>query len=105
MDVLVTYDIATLDREGERRLARVAGICERFGIRAQYSVFECRLSQASLQALIGELLDAIDPNVDSINVYRFDRPIAEMRSSIGRTKNARLGTPWIVTTGETPDRR
>lgn len=37
MDVLVTYDITTIDRAGERRLARVAAVCERFGERVQYS--------------------------------------------------------------------
>lgn len=97
MDVLVAYDIATLDSEGKRRLARVAAVCERFGIRSQYSVFECRLSDTALQAFVGELLDVIDPTEDSIHVYRFDRPIPEVRTSLGRVGGPVLGGPWIVT--------
>jgi len=97
MDVLVTYDIGTPDRAGERRLARVAGICERFGVRAQYSVFECRLSPAALQGMVGELHDVLDPDEDSINIYRFDRPIPEVRSTLGHRKSAPLGTPWVIT--------
>ena len=95
MDVLVTYDIATMDAAGERRLARVAAICERYGVRAQYSVFECRLSPVSLQTLIGELLDVMKPDEDSINIYRLERPIPEVRQSLGVRKPT-LGQPWIV---------
>jgi CRISPR-associated protein Cas2 len=96
MDVLVAYDVSTLNPEGERRLARVAAICERFGVRAQYSLFECRLSPAAFQVMLGELLDVIDLDADSINIYRFDRPIPQVRSSYGKKKNVILGRPWIV---------
>ncbi len=95
MDVLVAYDIATLDREGERRLSRIAAICERFGVRAQYSVFECRLSPAALEGLIGELLEVMDHDEDSIRIYRFDRPIPEVCLALGRRKRPSLGSPWI----------
>ena len=61
MDVLVTYDINTTTREGEVRLARVAQVCERYGVRVQYSVFECRLSEASLLKLHIELEGVIEP--------------------------------------------
>lgn len=94
-DVLVTYDIATMNAAGERRLARVAAICERYGVRAQYSVFECRLSSASLQALIGELLDVIKSDEDSINIYRLEQPITEVRQSLG-VRRPTLGEPWIL---------
>jgi CRISPR-associated protein Cas2 len=96
VDVLVTYDIATLTPAGARRLARIAAICERYGVRAQYSVFECRLSTTALQTLIGELLDVMKPSEDSINIYRFDRPISEAKLSLGRV-GPTLGGPWLVT--------
>jgi len=96
MDILVTYDIATLDPRGERRLARIAAICERYGIRAQYSVFECRLSGVGLQSLIGELADAVEADEDSIHIYRFDRPIRDVRMSLGRDRNPTVGDPYII---------
>ena len=40
MEILVTYDVNTETAEGRRRLRRVAKVCERFGQRVQFSVFE-----------------------------------------------------------------
>lgn len=43
MFVLVTYDVSTVTPEGRRRLRRVARVCENFGQRVQFSVFECNV--------------------------------------------------------------
>lgn len=83
MDMVVTYDIRTVDPAGQRRLARVAGVCERYGTRVQYSVFECRLDEILLQRLISDLLDEIDPRVDSVNIYRLGASFEQARTSIG----------------------
>lgn len=96
MDVLVTYDIATLDGKGARRLSRVAAICERYGTRVQYSVFECQLDPALLERFKGELMDTIDPEEDAIDVYRLDRSFDETRTSLGRSRAARPAGAWIV---------
>ena len=96
MEVLVAYDIATVTREGERRLARVAAICERYGVRTQYSLFECRLNSSSVEVLKGELLDAIDPDQDAVDIYRFDRLIVDARVSLGRDRSPRPGGSWII---------
>jgi len=44
MDLLVTYDVETVTPQGQRRLRKVAKICEAYGHRVQKSVFEvvCR---------------------------------------------------------------
>jgi CRISPR-associated protein Cas2 len=39
--VLVTYDVNTESAAGRKRFRRVAKICENYGQRVQYSVFEC----------------------------------------------------------------
>ena len=96
MDVLLTYDIATTTREGERRLARVAKICESYGVRVQFSVFECRLSPAALVRLTGELAELIDPQVDSVHLYRFDGPLPDARTSLGRSPQRDPGQPWLL---------
>lgn len=96
MDVVVTYDIETVTLEGQRRLARVAKVCESFGVRVQYSVFECRLSHAALELLVTRLLDEIDTKVDSVNIYRFDGALADHRLSLGRRHLREPGDPWIV---------
>lgn len=84
MDILVTYDIDTTTKEGERRLVRVAKVCESFGIRIQYSVFECRLNETSLARLILRLEDEIVPSLDSVLLYRFPGALREARMSLGR---------------------
>ena len=96
MDVLVTYDIRTADTAGERRLARVATVCERYGTRVQYSVFECRVSDVTLVRLFGELEDVIDPLEDSVHVYRMSGTITASRTTLGRPPVRRLGQPWII---------
>lgn len=96
MDLLVTYDISTVNDTGQRRLARVAAVCERFGTRVQYSVFESRLAAASHQRMIGELLDEIDPHADSVHTYQFPGTLADSRTSLGRPATRALGDPWII---------
>lgn len=96
MDLLVTYDISTISHDGARRLARVAAVCERYGTRVQYSVFECRIGPAAMQRLTGELLDAIDPQADSVRIYRFPGTLTENCMSLGRQHSRVLGDPWII---------
>jgi CRISPR-associated protein Cas2 len=95
MDLLVTYDIHTVTGRDQRRLAKVAEICERYGQRAQYSVFECRVSENSYVRLVAELSDVIDLSRDSINVYRLQGGVEQCRTSLGRREGHALGQPWF----------
>ncbi len=93
----MTYDIDTGNRVGERRLTRVAKACERFGVRVQDSVFECRLNPTRVQRLIVTLSSLVDPSVDSVHVYRFEGSIEKARQSIGRAAvSHHPGDPWIL---------
>ena len=68
--MLVTYDVATGDAAGRRRLRRVARVCRDFGQRVQYSVFECQVDPAQWTTLRARLMDEIDTDVDSLRFYR-----------------------------------
>ncbi|MBT8225826.1 MAG: CRISPR-associated endonuclease Cas2 [Dactylosporangium sp.] len=70
MEYLVAYDVDTTTPAGERRLRRVAKICEGHGIRVQKSVFEITCTAAQLPALRQRLLDTIDRTLDDIRLYR-----------------------------------
>lgn len=70
MLMLVTYDVATADAEGRRRLQRVARLCKNYGQRVQYSVFECQLDAAQWTALRSRLVAEIDREQDSLRFYR-----------------------------------
>jgi len=69
MLVLVSYDVATGDKGGRRRLRRVAKACQNFGQRVQYSVFECVIDPAQWTRLRGQLIDEIDQDQDSLRFY------------------------------------
>ena len=69
MLVLVTYDVNTQDKEGRKRLRRVAKQCMNYGVRVQNSVFECVVDAAQLRKLKKYLTDEIDPKKDSLRFY------------------------------------
>ncbi|HVA21772.1 MAG TPA: CRISPR-associated endonuclease Cas2 [Candidatus Micrarchaeia archaeon] len=96
MDVLVAYDIDTTTVDGVRRLTRVAHICERYGVRVQDSVFECRLLPARYQRLVEELRTRIDRRLDSVLFYRVGESLGAVRTSLGRNASHRPGDPWIL---------
>ncbi len=67
MLTLVAYDITD-----EKRLRNVAKICEDYGVRVQYSVFECRLDEDEFADFWLALLDAIDEHEDRLVAYKID---------------------------------
>lgn len=95
MDIVVAYDIADTDGSGAARLRTVASICESFGIRAQFSVFECRLSPVALARLFAQLEEAIDPRRDSVHIYSIQGGIERSRTTIGITKHHEVRKPWL----------
>jgi len=68
-DILVAYDVDTVSEDGQARLRRVATVCKNFGQRVQFSIFECRVTQAQLEELEAKLLQVINPNTDSLRIY------------------------------------
>ncbi|PNU21017.1 CRISPR-associated endonuclease Cas2 [Geothermobacter hydrogeniphilus] len=69
MMVLVSYDVATSDRAGARRLRRVAKICVNHGQRVQFSVFECLVDPAQWVKFRQQLIQEIDEERDSLRFY------------------------------------
>ncbi|MDO4864495.1 MAG: CRISPR-associated endonuclease Cas2 [Ruminococcus sp.] len=69
MLILVTYDVNTQDKDGRKRLRRVAKKCTDYGVRVQNSVFECIVDAAQLRTLKKALSDEIDPSRDSLRIY------------------------------------
>ena len=96
MDVLLTYDIAETNGAGAKRLRRIAEVCERYGRRVQFSVFEFRLSSTRLARLIGDVEDVIDDKLDSVILYRFPGRIDDAAVRLGRVPERDLGGPWLV---------
>ncbi len=70
MLMLVAYDVTTGDAAGRRRLRRVARLCQDFGQRVQYSLFECEVNAAQWATLRARLIEEIDAGSDSLRFYR-----------------------------------
>ncbi|MCY3562975.1 MAG: CRISPR-associated endonuclease Cas2 [Gammaproteobacteria bacterium] len=97
MDVVVAYDISTVDRRGRVRLRKVADICSKYGRRVQKSVFECRLSPQRHMRMIGELQDVIDWSEDTISIYHIYGDLGDSRMVLGIGDPPReLDDPWLV---------
>jgi len=69
MLVLVSYDVATASPDGAKRLRRVAKICQNYGQRVQYSVFECKLAPDQWVECKSQLLNTVDLGIDSLRFY------------------------------------
>jgi CRISPR-associated protein Cas2 len=83
---LVSYDIAN-----PRRLRRVAKICESYGTRLQYSVFECPLDSLRLQQLRAALMDVIHFEDDQILFISLGPAATDASLSIDS-----LGQPYLM---------
>ena len=62
---LVAYDV-----RDARRLRQVAKICLDYGIRVEYSVFECDLTEELFRKLWHDLQAVIDPDEDAVLAYK-----------------------------------
>jgi CRISPR-associated protein Cas2 len=67
--VVVSYDVATVEAAGRRRLHRIARACQSYGERVQKSVFECEVDPAQWAKLKHRLLDEFDATEDSLRFY------------------------------------
>jgi CRISPR-associated protein Cas2 len=64
MHFVIAYDI-----EQDRRRNQVMSALKDYGLRVQYSVFECDLDRPRLETLKDRLRALIDPRRDRIHIY------------------------------------
>lgn len=95
MELLVTYDVATDNLAGRRRLRHVADLCEAHGQRVQKSVFECTLDDGQLEVLRHKLGKEIDPEEDSLRIYRLREPRERFLQVLGRKPEFDLHEPLV----------
>ena len=73
MLILVTYDVSFDSDGGKRRLRQIAKVCQDYGIRLQYSVFECDIDPAQWVQFKQKLFDIYDEEVDSLRFYKLGK--------------------------------
>lgn len=96
MFVLVSYDVSTMDKAGQRRLRRVAKACKNFGQRVQFSVFECIVDPAQWTVLRQRLIDEIEPATDSLRFYFLGANWQHRVEHVGTKKGIDQEGPLIV---------
>jgi CRISPR-associated protein Cas2 len=81
MPILVSYDVPD-----DRRRTCLAHALKDFGERVQYSVFECRLDERALQTLRERVTRLIDPEEDSLRIYRLCKECDRLLEVLGTAK-------------------
>lgn len=96
MMVVIAYDVNTKTPSGQKRLRKVAKVCENYGQRVQNSVFECLVDHAQLQVLKAQLEEMIDPEQDSLRFYYLGKNWRHKIEHIGAKPGVDLTGPLIV---------
>ena len=96
MMVVVSYDINTMDREGQGRLRRVAKACLNYGQRVQFSVFECEIDPAQWTMLRARLVELVDEGKDSLRFYFLGANWRRRIEHVGAKEPLDLGEDVLV---------
>ena len=91
----MTYDVDTSDTAGQKRLRKVARICERHGMRVQNSVFEVLVDAAQLVVLKQELKKVINMEQDSVRFYRLGNSYENRIETMGHKPAVEAGSALI----------
>ncbi len=96
MLILITYDVNTEDKEGRKRLRRVAKCCVNYGVRVQNSVFECIVDSAQCRVLKQKLLDEISTYHDSLRIYYLGDPKKAKVEHYGTKSAPEMDKPLLI---------
>ncbi|MBM7702891.1 CRISPR-associated endonuclease Cas2 [Metabacillus iocasae] len=95
MLVLITYDVNTTSSGGQKRLRKVAKVCQNYGQRVQNSVFECIVDATQFTSLKLELRSIIDESTDSLRFYQLGNNYKNKVNHIGTKESIDVEAPLI----------
>lgn len=87
---VIAYDISA-----DKRLRRVARICEDFGVRIEKSVFECDLVERDFEKLWQRLSDVVTDD-DSVIDYPIPQHYRERIRILGATRRDEPATAIVL---------
>lgn len=96
MFVVITYDVNTQTKQGQRRLAKMARQCVNYGVRVQNSVFECIADFAKWREIKQKLIDIIDQSSDSLRFYYLGDNYKTKIEHIGNKEAVKMDEPLIL---------
>ena len=88
---IVAYDIAD-----PKRLRAMAKACLDYGIRAEKSVFECRLETDVFEAMWKRLVDIADPDEDALVVYPVCQGCERSVRTFGQPLHTEASSVYVV---------
>lgn len=94
--ILITYDVSTSSIGGQKRLRKVAKVCQKYGQRVQNSVFECVVDSTQFASLKIELLEIIDKKQDSLRYYRLGNNYKTKVEHVGVKESIDVEGPLII---------
>jgi CRISPR-associated protein Cas2 len=96
MMVVVSYDVSTVDPQGQARLRRVAKVCKDYGQRVQFSVFECSVDPARWTFFRDKVIKEINPDTDSLRFYFLGANWRRRVEHVGAKKGYDPDEPLVV---------
>ena len=96
MMVLITYDVDTVSETGQKRLRKVAKVCQDYGQRVQNSVFECRLTESQYVLLRNKIEGIINIDLDNVRFYFLGNNWSRRIETIGKDSIANLDGELII---------
>ena len=82
MFIILTYDV------GSKRVGKALRVCRKYLHSVHRSVFEGKLTERELRCLQRELKRVINPDFDSVRIYRFESMKYAQKQDIGITAQA-----------------
>lgn len=96
MYILITYDVDTVSKTGQKRLRQVAKACKDYGQRVQNSVFECEVSEAQFVTLKSRISAIMDMQLDSIRFYFLNSKSHGRIMSLGKVTSYDVNDTIII---------
>ena len=81
-----TFTVIAYDISEDRRRTKLSKYLLRYGIRANYSVFECMLTDRQYETVKQKIPLFIDVRTDRVLFYRICKPCFVRSEGIGRTE-------------------
>lgn len=91
MIYFISYDICN-----PRRLRKTAKILEDYGIRIQYSFFECEMREEQKNILVNKILEVIDLKEDSFIIHPICEKCLKGVKKIGKGDIIQLDSYMII---------
>lgn len=96
MMVIVCYDVSFDEPGGQKRLRRIAKLCQDYGQRVQYSVFECIVDPAQWLTLKNRLVKEYDEKLDSLRFYFLGKNWKRRVEIVGVKKSPDQEDPLVL---------